>query len=88
MANHLSAQKRIRVTAAKRLRNRYQLKSCRTAMKRLQQTKDKQGAAPLLKLVSAMLDKLARKHVLHKNKAARNKTTLAKYFSTLQTSPN
>ena len=87
MANHLSAQKRIRVTATKRLRNRYQLKTCRTAMKRLQQTKDQQAAAPIMKFVSAMLDKLASKNVIHKNKAARSKTTLAKYFNKLQTSP-
>ena len=88
MANHLSAQKRIRCTATKRSHNRYQLKTCRTAMKRLQQTKDQQTAAPLMKLVSAMLDKLASKNVIHKNKAARSKTTLAKYVSKLQTSPN
>ncbi|MEM7382870.1 MAG: 30S ribosomal protein S20 [Bacteroidota bacterium] len=86
MANHLSAQKRIRVTATKRLRNRYQLKTCRTAMKRLQQTKDRQAAALLLQSVSTMLDKLARKYVIHKNKAARNKATLAKYCNKLQMS--
>ena len=40
-----------------------------------------------MKFVSAMLDKLASKNVIHKNKAARSKTTLAKYFNKLQTSP-
>ena len=56
-------------------------------MKQLKRTRDRQAAAPLLKSVSTMLDKLARKHVIHKNKAARNKAALAKYVNNLQMSP-
>lgn len=83
MANHQSAHKRIRANATKRLRNRYQLRTCRTAMKQLKQSKDRQAAVVLFKSVSAMLDKLAMKHIIHKNKAAHNKATLAKYLNNL-----
>jgi small subunit ribosomal protein S20 len=69
MANHKSAEKRIRSTATKRLRNRYQAKSTRTVVKTLRSTEDKAEAESLFKKVSSMLDKLAKKNVIHKKKA-------------------
>ncbi|MCE2772604.1 MAG: 30S ribosomal protein S20 [Bacteroidetes bacterium] len=60
MANHKSALKRIRSNDAKRLTNRYQAKSTRTAMKKLRTSTDKKEAATLLPKVSSMLDKLAK----------------------------
>jgi len=78
MANHKSAQKRIRNSATKRLRNRYQAKTTRTLTKRLRLSTVKSEAENLLKEVSAMLDKLAKKSIIHKNKAANQKSKLAK----------
>lgn len=83
MANHQSARKRIRANEAKHLRNRYQLKTCRTAIKKLKQVKDKQEAEILFKTVVAMLDKSARKHIIHKNKAAHTKSQLAHHIGRL-----
>ena len=84
MANHKSAIKRIRANATKRLRNRYQAKTTRNAIKKLRNTTSKAEAAPLLVKVSSMLDRLAKKNVIHKNKAANNKSKLAKFVNGLQ----
>lgn len=81
MANHKSAEKRIRNSATKRLRNRYQAKSVRTASKVLRTTTDKTEAEEMFKKVSSMLDKLAKKNVIHKNKASNQKSKLAKVVS-------
>ncbi|GAB4405510.1 MAG: 30S ribosomal protein S20 [Microscillaceae bacterium] len=83
MANHKSALKRIRSNERRRLRNRYQLKTCRTFIKKLRGTKEKEPAQELLNKVMAMLDRLARKNVIHKNKAANNKSKLTKFVNTL-----
>jgi len=81
MANHQSALKRIRSNETKRLRNRYQLKTCRTFIKKLKSTTKQQEAEALFNKVASMLDKLAAKNIIHKNKAANNKSTLAKLIS-------
>ena len=83
MANHKSALKRIRSSESKRLRNRYQAKTTRTFVKRLKQTTDKKEAEALLKKVSSMLDKLAKRNIIHKNKAANNKSKLTKMVNNL-----
>jgi small subunit ribosomal protein S20 len=83
MANHKSALKRIRSTEAKRLRNRYQAKTTRTFIKKLRGTSDKEEASELLKKVTSMLDKLAKKNVIHKNKASNNKAKLSKLVNSL-----
>ena len=83
MANHKSALKRIRSDKAKYLRNRYQTKSTRTFIKQLRNTTDKGEAEELLKKVSAMIDKLAKTNIIHKNKAAHNKSNLALYVNSL-----
>ncbi|MBX2840320.1 MAG: 30S ribosomal protein S20 [Flammeovirgaceae bacterium] len=83
MANHKSAKKRIRANEAKRLRNRYQLKSTRSAVKKLRSTTDKGEADVLYKKVSSMLDKLAKKNIIHKNNAANKKSKLAKFVASL-----
>jgi small subunit ribosomal protein S20 len=76
MANHKSAQKRIRSNDTKRLRNKYQHKSARNAVRKLRSLSDKKEAAELLPSVVAMLDKLAKNNVIHKNKAANLKSGL------------
>jgi len=83
MANHKSALKRIRSNEAKRVLNRYQAKSTRTAIKKLRATTDASQAQELLKKVSSMLDRLAKKNIIHKNKAANNKSKLAKFVTSL-----
>ncbi len=81
MANHKSAEKRIRSSATKRLRNRYQAKTTRTNIKTLRNATDKTEAQSLFQKVSSMLDKLAKKNVIHKKKAANQKSKLAKVVS-------
>lgn len=83
MANHKSSIKRIRANAAKRIRNRYQAKTTRNAIKKLRSMTDKNEAVELLPRISSMLDRLAKKNVIHKNKAANNKSKLAKFVNQL-----
>lgn len=83
MANHKSAEKRIRANEAKRARNAYQHKSTRTQVKKLLGTTKKDEAQALLKEVSAMLDKLAKKNIIHWKKAANQKSRLAKQVNKL-----
>ena len=83
MATHKSAIKRIRSSETKRLTNRYQSKTTRTYIKRLRETTDKKEAEALLKTVSSMIDKLAKRNVIHKNKAANNKAKLTKFVNQL-----
>jgi small subunit ribosomal protein S20 len=83
MANHKSAIKRIRSNNAKRLQNRYYAKTTRNAVKKLRSTEDKKDAAELLPKVVAMLDKLAKKNIIHKNKASNLKSKLAKRVNTI-----
>jgi small subunit ribosomal protein S20 len=83
MANHKSALKRIRANATKRLRNRYQAKTTRTFIKRLRGAASREEAVALLPKVTSMLDRLAKKNVIHKNKAANNKSKLTKFVNAL-----
>ena len=76
MAHHLSAKKRIRQNELRTLHNRYYAKSARNAIKKLRNTKEKAEAAELLPKVSSMLDRLAKKNIIHKNKAANLKSSL------------
>lgn len=83
MANHKSSIKRIRSNDAKRLRNRYQAKTVRNAVKDLRNDEEKKSAEAKLPKVIAMVDKLAKKNVIHKNKAANLKSKLTKKVNTL-----
>lgn len=83
MANHKSALKRIRSNDAKKLRNRYQHKTTRTFIKRLKETTDKSAAQELLKTVIGMIDKLAKRNIIHNNKAAHNKSKLTRLVNSL-----
>ena len=70
MANHKSSKKRIRQTEKRRLHNRYYAKTTRNALKKLRSMTEKEAATELLPKVVSMLAKLAKKNVIHKNKAA------------------
>jgi len=83
MANHQSSLKRIRQTLTKRLHNRYYAKTTRNAVRDLRATTDKEAAETLLPKVSSMLDRLANKNIIHKNKAGNLKSKLAKTVSKL-----
>ncbi|WP_341663999.1 30S ribosomal protein S20 [Blattabacterium cuenoti] len=74
MANHLSSLKRIRQNHTRRLRNKYAYKSTKTAIKKLLIDKNKKQYS----IVISMIDKLAKKNIIHVNKAARLKKKLSK----------
>lgn len=83
MANHKSALKRIRSNETKRLLNRYKHKTTRNAIKNLREATDKKEAEKLFPEVVSMLDKLAKSNVIHANKAANLKSSLAKHVAAL-----
>ncbi|HKL02435.1 MAG TPA: 30S ribosomal protein S20 [Cryomorphaceae bacterium] len=83
MANHKSALKRIRSSAKKREINRYQHKTTRNAVQKLRDLTDKKQAEELLKTVSGMIDKLAKKNIIHDNKAGNLKSKLTKHVNSL-----
>ncbi|MFV0344858.1 MAG: 30S ribosomal protein S20 [Bacteroidales bacterium] len=77
MANHKSAIKRIRRNERKRLHNRYYAVTTRNAIKKLRQTEDKSEAQSLYPKVVSLIDKLAKRNVIHKKKANNLKSKLA-----------
>ncbi|ASO06104.1 small subunit ribosomal protein S20 [Arenibacter algicola] len=83
MANHKSALKRIRRNEAVRLRNRYQHKTTRNAIRRLRTEEDKKAAETLLPSVVSMIDRLAKRNIIHSNKAANLKSKLTKQVAAL-----
>ncbi|MCO4821307.1 MAG: 30S ribosomal protein S20 [Flavobacteriaceae bacterium] len=83
MANHKSALKRIRSNEAKRLRNKYQHKTTRNAIKKLRDMTTKADAEKLFPAVVSMIDKLAKRNIIHANKAANLKSGLTKYVASL-----
>ena len=83
MANHKSALKRIRRNEAARLRNRYQHRTTRNAIKKLRTEEDKTAAETLLPSVVSMIDRLAKRNIIHANKAANLKSKLAKRVAAL-----
>lgn len=83
MANHKSAEKRIRANETKRERNRYQHKTTRTQVRKLMETTKKEDAKVLLTEVISKLDKLAKKNIIHWKKAANQKSALTKRVNAL-----
>ena len=83
MANHKSALKRIRSNNKKRLRNKLQYKTTRNAIKALRNEKDAKKAAEMLPSVVAKIDKLAKKNIIHSNKASNLKSKLTKLVASL-----
>ena len=83
MANHKSALKRIRQSEKRRLLNKYQHKTARNAVRTLKSIKKKKEALSLFPKVVAMLDKLAKRNIIHRNKAANLKGKLATHINSL-----
>ena len=83
MAHHKSALKRIRQSQKRRLHNRFYHKSTRTAIKKLRNMTDKATAEQFLPKVVSMIDRLAKKNIIHNNKAANLKSKLTKHVNKL-----
>ncbi len=83
MANHQSSIKRIRQTKTKRLHNRYYAKTARNAVRALRANENKDEAQAMYPKVCSMLDRLAKKHVIHRNKAGHLKSKLAAHVNKL-----
>ncbi|MFL9843872.1 30S ribosomal protein S20 [Flavobacterium rhizosphaerae] len=83
MANHKSALKRIRSNEKKRVLNRYQHKTTRNAIKAIRMATDKAEASEKLAGVISMIDKLAKKNIIHANKASNLKSKLTRHVSAL-----
>lgn len=83
MANHKSALKRIRQNEQRRLHNRYFAKSMRNALRDFRNLTDKKEAEERYPKLASMIDKLAKKNIIHKNKAANIKAKMAKQVNTL-----
>ena len=83
MANHKSSEKRIRQTKTRTLHNKYYAKTMRNAVRKLRAITDKDEALKLYPTVQKMLDKLAKKNIIHANKAANLKSSLSKQIAKL-----
>ena len=83
MANHKSALKRIRSTEVKRVRNKYQHKSTRNAIRNFRALTNKKEAEKAFPIVAAMIDKLAKWTVIHDNKASNLKSGLQVFMNKL-----
>lgn len=83
MANHKSSIKRIRTNDARRLSNRYYAKTMRNALKKFRDLTVKTEAAEKLPKMASLLDKLAKRSVIHKNKASNLKSKLTRMVNAL-----
>lgn len=78
MANHKATKKDVRQSAKRRERNRYYGKTTRNAVRELRSIEDKAAAGDKLPEVISMIDRLAKRGVIHKNKASNLKSKLTK----------
>jgi len=84
MANHKSALKAARQAEARKEDNKYYARTMRNALKKIRKTTDKAEAEKMVPELSAVLDKLAKKDVIHKNKAANLKSSITKHAQNLK----
>lgn len=83
MAHHQSAKKRVRQNEQQKLSNKYFTKTVRNTIKKLKSTKNKKEANELYPKVSSMLDKLAKRNIIHKKKSSNIKSKLAKLVNSI-----
>ena len=83
MANHKATKKDVRQAAKRRDRNKYYGKTTRNAIRDLRVIKENKEGSEKLPAVLSMVDKLAKKGIIHKNKAANLKSKLARRINTL-----
>jgi small subunit ribosomal protein S20 len=84
MANHKSALKAARQAEARKEENKYFARTMRNALKKMRKTTDKAEADKMLPELNAVLDKLAKKNVIHKNKASNLKSSITKHAQNLK----
>jgi small subunit ribosomal protein S20 len=84
MANHASSLKRVRSDAVKRDRNRYYHKTMRNAVRALRNSEDKKEVEEKMPKVISLIDRLAKRNVIHKNKANNLKGSLAQHLNDLK----
>lgn len=83
MAHHKSALKKIRQNEVRRLSNKYYARTTRNAIKKLREESNKEEAVKFFPKVASMIDKLAKRNVIHKNKASNLKSGLAVHINKL-----
>ena len=83
MANHQSSLTRIRQEEKSRAHNRYYAKTMRNAVKKLRETSDKAEAVAMYPGIQKMLAKIAKRNIIHKNKASNLKSKWAAHISKL-----
>ncbi len=83
MANHKSALKRIRQNDVRKVRNRYYAKTMRNAIKKYRLLTDKKEAQEQLPKLYSMIDRLAKKDIIHKNKAGNLKSKVTKHYNSV-----
>ncbi|MCT4623420.1 MAG: 30S ribosomal protein S20 [Schleiferiaceae bacterium] len=83
MANHKSALKRIRQTEKRRVHNKYYHQTARNAVRRLRGMSEAKEATAMLPKVISMLDKLVKRNIIHKNKAANLKSSLTRHVNAM-----
>lgn len=83
MANHAATKKDVRQSAKRNERNRYYGKTTRNAIRDIKAISEQQAASEKLPVVASMIDKLAKRGTIHKNKAANLKSKLARRVNAL-----
>jgi len=83
MANHKSALKRIRQSETRRVYNRFYAKSMRNAVRKFRKLTDKKEAEEQLPKLTSMIDKVAKRRIIHKNKAGNLKSKITKFAHSL-----
>jgi small subunit ribosomal protein S20 len=84
MANHKSSEKRIRQIAVRKENNKYYAKTTRNALKTIRATSNKEEAVVMLPKLTSMLDRLAKKNIIHKKKASNLKSSIVKHVTSLK----
>ncbi|HEY5371683.1 MAG TPA: 30S ribosomal protein S20 [Hanamia sp.] len=83
MANHSATKKSVRKSTARNERNRYQGKTTRNAIRDFKVLDTKAAALESLPKLSSKIDKLAKRGIIHKNKAAHLKSQLTRSTQSL-----
>ena len=83
MANHSATKKDVRQSAKRNERNRYYGKTTRNAIRDIRALESGKDANTQLPQVASMIDKLAKRGTIHKNKAANLKSKLARKVNAL-----
>ena len=84
MANHSATKKDVRQATKRRDRNRYYGKTTRNAIRDLKTIEEQKAYDEKLPTIVSQIDKLAKRGIIHKNKADNLKSKLAKHVAVKQ----